>query len=106
MRAQSCSTVPNKNAAQSLMRCSAFLKVSDLFRAADTTQKIADLRLRRGVKPQAVRKYDKAKQRRIKDGVSGSTLIHNCIVSIRFSPNFNGIGNRLLSSQSSRVERF
>ena len=36
------------------------------------TQQIADLRLRRGVKPQAVREYDKAKQRRIKGGVSGS----------------------------------
>ncbi len=42
------------------------------FRAANTTQQIVDLRLRRGAKPQAVQAYDKAKQRRIKGCVSGS----------------------------------
>ena len=41
-------------------------------RAANTTQQIEDLRLRRGAKQLAVQKYDKAKQRRIKGGVSGS----------------------------------
>ena len=46
-------------------------------RTANATQQTEGLRLRRGAgprqaKPQAVQKYDKAKQRRIKGGVSGS----------------------------------
>ena len=43
-------------------------------RGANTTQQTEGLRLRRGVKPQAVHEYDKAKQRRIRGGVSGSKL--------------------------------
>ena len=43
-----------------------------VLRVAHTSQPIAGWRLRRGVMAQAVRKYDKAKQRRIKAGVSGA----------------------------------
>ena len=42
------------------------------FGAANTTQQTEGLRLRRGAKPQAVQKYDKAKQRRIKGCVGRS----------------------------------
>ncbi len=45
---------------------------AEALRAANTTQQTKGLRSRRGVKLQAVQKYDKAKQRRIKGGVSGS----------------------------------
>ena len=41
-------------------------------RADSTTQQTEGLRLRRGAKPQAVQKYDKASLRRIKGCVSGS----------------------------------
>ena len=44
-------------------------------RAANTTQQIAGLRLRRGAKPQAVQEYDKASLRRIKGCVSGSNHV-------------------------------
>ena len=42
------------------------------FRAANTTQKTEGLRLRRGVKPQEVHAYNKAKQRCIKGGIGRS----------------------------------
>ena len=41
-------------------------------RATHTTQPASGLRWRRGAKPQAVRAYDKAKQRHIHGGVRGS----------------------------------
>jgi hypothetical protein len=43
-----------------------------MLKAAHTAEKIVDFRLRRGVKPQTVHAYDKAKQRCIRGGISGS----------------------------------
>ena len=45
------------------------------FRAANTTQQTEGLRLRRGAKPQAVQKYDKARRPRRSNDVSRVVLV-------------------------------